>query len=139
MKACQSCLTVCWDFLRRWGPALVLMLAIFLFSNTPSEEIPNLGGWDRLVKKGGHMLGYALLALSLLRGLGRQTGWRSLGLALLAAALYAASDELHQSFVPGRHAAWLDVGIDSLGAAIGLLSARGFAVLRRLIFFGLTD
>mgnify|MGYP007068801999 CR=1 FL=1 len=55
-----------YQILQRWGPALVLMLAIFLFSNTPSTEIPNLGGWDRLVKKGGHMLGYALLALTLL-------------------------------------------------------------------------
>ena len=127
-----------YQILQRWGPALVLMLAIFLFSNTPSTEIPNLGDWDRLVKKGGHMLGYALLALTLLRGFG-SAGWRNILFAFIGAALYAASDELHQSFVPGRHAAWLDVGIDSLGAAIGLLSARGFAVLRRLIFFGLTD
>jgi len=125
-----------YQILQRWGPALVLMLAIFLFSNTPSAEIPNLGGWDRLVKKGGHMLGYALLALTLLRGFG-SAGWRNILFAFIGAALYATSDELHQSFVPGRHAALLDVAIDSLGAALGLLAARRLPVLQRIIHCGI--
>jgi len=125
-----------YQILQRWGPALVLMLAIFLFSNTPSAEIPNLGGWDRLVKKGGHMLGYALLALTLLRGFG-SAGWRNILFAFIGAALYAASDELHQFFVPGRHAALLDVAIDSLGAALGLLAARHLPVLQKIIHRGL--
>ena len=125
-----------YQILQRWGPALMLMLAIFLFSNTPSTEIPNLGGWDRLVKKGGHMLGYALLALTLLRGLG-PADWRNILFAFIGAALYAASDELHQSFVPGRHAALVDVAIDSLGAALGLLAARHLPVLQRIIHRGL--
>ena len=35
--------------------------------------------------------------------------------------LYAASDEWHQSFVPGRHPQLTDVLIDACGAATGLL------------------
>ena len=35
--------------------------------------------------------------------------------ALALAVLYAASDELHQGFVAGRHAAAVDVGIDATG------------------------
>ena len=41
--------------------------------------------------------------------------------ALLAAALYAASDEIHQSFVPGRGPAVTDVLLDSAGALCGIL------------------
>ncbi len=42
-------------------------------------------------------------------------------LALLLALIYAASDEFHQSFVPGRHPSWVDVlGFDGGGALIAL-------------------
>jgi VanZ family protein len=34
---------------------------------------------------------------------------------------YAASDEYHQSFVPGRHPGLSDVLIDGLGAATALI------------------
>ncbi|MBR5116337.1 MAG: VanZ family protein, partial [Lachnospiraceae bacterium] len=45
----------------------------------------------------------------------------SCGFALIIAVLYAASDEFHQSFVPGRSCMLGDVGIDSLGALAGIL------------------
>jgi VanZ family protein len=34
--------------------------------------------------------------------------------------LYAIFDEIHQSFVPGRNAWWVDVAIDSIAAALAL-------------------
>ena len=39
---------------------------------------------------------------------------------LVIAALYACSDEWHQSFVPGRTSTVFDVLIDSLGACVAL-------------------
>ena len=36
-------------------------------------------------------------------------------------ALYAVSDEVHQHFVRGRHAAWYDVVIDTVGVTIGVV------------------
>lgn len=53
--------------------------------------------------------------------------------ALFAAALYAASDEIHQSFVPGRGPAVTDVLLDSAGALCGILFVwlLVWAVLRR--------
>ena len=42
-------------------------------------------------------------------------------LAVALAALYAVSDEIHQTFVEGRVGAPLDVGIDTLGALVGVL------------------
>ena len=41
---------------------------------------------------------------------------------MLVGVLYAASDEFHQSFVPGRSPSIVDVGIDSLGVLTGILA-----------------
>ena len=46
--------------------------------------------------------------------------WRIAGAALVVAALYAASDEYHQSFVPSRGASVEDVCIDTCGASVGI-------------------
>ncbi len=107
-------------FVKRWGPALLLMAVIFAFSSIPSEEMPNLGVFDLSVKKLGHAIGYALLSLAYSRGLGRKTP-RPFLLAWLMAILYAATDEFHQSFVHGRGSRITDVGVDAIGAGFSLL------------------
>jgi VanZ family protein len=109
----------------RWIPALGLMLVIFLVSATPSQELPNYGFWDFLVKKGGHATGYGLLAAAYWYALGfdLKKGW----LAWLLAVLYAASDEFHQSFTPGRHPSPVDVLLfDGGGAALALTALTVF-------------
>jgi VanZ family protein len=60
------------------------------------------------------MTEYAILAVLLVRALGSYA-W-AFGLAVT----YAASDEVHQLFVRGRHGSPIDVGIDAVGALIGL-------------------
>jgi hypothetical protein len=40
----------------------------------------------------------------------------------LVAVVFSLTDEYHQSFVPGRHASFADCGIDSIGAALGILA-----------------
>ena len=110
-------------FLQRWGPALLMMAVIFAFSSVPSNDLPNFDWADFIIKKGGHAFGYGLLALSYLHGLkGKEQGDRSrwFYIAWVMAVLYSATDEFHQSFVPGRHPAVTDVMIDALGAAIML-------------------
>jgi VanZ family protein len=112
----------------RWLPAFLVMTVIFGFSATPSNDLPYFGFWDTLVKKGGHMLGYALLALSYWYGLRfeKRLWW----LAWLLAVVYATTDEFHQSFVAGRHPSWVDVlGFDGGGAALALLT--GLAVAKK--------
>lgn len=98
------------------------MALIFVASAQPKGVVPDFGAHDWGVKKTAHVLGYALLGVAYLRGLagGRPPTWRQAALAVALAALYGATDEYHQSFVPDRGANLLDVGIDTLGATVGV-------------------
>ena len=106
-----------------------MMAVIFSFSSIPSDEMLNFGLLDYIVKKGGHAIGYGLLGLSYLRGLKGENNpveprWFYLAWAI--ATLYSATDEFHQSFVPGRHPAITDVMIDACGAALTLFLANRY-------------
>jgi len=66
----------------------------------------------------GHVVEYFILSLLILRGIRAGKTGTHLGWALAAIAMvgcYAALDEFHQSFVPGRTAAVSDVLIDTAG------------------------
>jgi len=117
------------DFLRRWGPPLLVMAVIFTASSIPGEDLPQLGAFDFSAKKGGHVFGYLLLGMALLRAL-LPRGRPSWGLAVATVGLcgfYAVSDEVHQSFVPGRTPTARDVLIDMTGASLGVASRRWYA------------
>jgi VanZ family protein len=107
--------------LPRWLPALFLMIVIFIFSSKPGDDLPYFLDWDYVIKKTGHMIGYALLALSYFHYFkyDKKKYW----LAWLLAVIYAATDEFHQSFVFGRHASAFDVFVfDNFGAIFALWS-----------------
>ena len=98
-----------------WVPVVLWAGVIFALSSIPSLGT-GLGTWDYVLRKGAHMTEYALLAALLMRALEREVP------AFLAALAYAASDELHQHFVHGRHAAPVDVAIDAVGILVGLFA-----------------
>lgn len=84
------------------------------------------------VRKSAHLTEYALLAWLLWRGLRkpvrqdpRPWNWRPAGFAVLFVALYAATDELHQQFVPNRHGSIWDVMLDTAGGVLGVLLIWG--------------
>jgi len=84
----------------------------------------------------GHFFEYALLAALWLWALRPGMGHRSFAAAALITISYAISDEIHQSFVPGRFSDPVDVLVDALGAATALggaylVYARGKASTRR--------
>jgi VanZ family protein len=101
----------------RWLPVLAWAGVIFALSSIPSLN-SGLGTWDTVLRKCAHMTEYAILAVLLLRATG------SYAWAFALAVAYAASDEVHQLFVRGRHGSPVDVGIDAIGALIGLAVAR---------------
>jgi VanZ family protein len=100
--------------LQLWLPVVLWAAVIFTFSSIPTLST-GLGVWDTILRKCAHGTEYAILGTLLYRALGRA------GVAWLAGLAYAASDELHQRFVPGRHASLLDVAIDGAGLAAGVL------------------
>ena len=88
-----------------------------------AEQAAILASADHILRKCTHFCVYAALgALLLLDSLcfAAKPPVHILR-ALFAAALYAASDEIHQSFVPGRGPAVTDVLLDSAGALCGIL------------------
>jgi|SRR5690349_9205897 VanZ family protein len=97
-----------------WLPVVAWAALIFAFSSVPHLS-SGLGTWDYVLRKCAHVTEYAILGALLLRALGREVP------AFLAALAYAASDELHQHFVAGRHASPVDVAIDAIGITFGLL------------------
>jgi len=114
-----------------WLPALTVMAVIFLFSSLPGDQVP-LPGF-RFSDKVAHLAIYTLLGMALAWRLGSKAQvkgvraapipvWDWLGLSY--GWIYAASDEVHQIFVPGRHAGWDDWSADAVGIALGLAVVR---------------
>jgi VanZ family protein len=122
---------------------ILIMIVIFVFSSqdaTQSGELSNgtlvwvekifLGGQAAktteigifLVRKTAHLSIYLCLGVSSaltvreFRPKGHPYLW-----AWLIAAAYAATDEFHQYFVPGRSCEFRDVCIDALGALVGVV------------------
>lgn len=90
-----------------------------------------------VVRKTAHVTEYAVLAWLLARAFlkpGTPQGRWHRKLVLIAwviAALYSASDEIHQAFVPNREPRTMDVALDSLGAALGLAALYYFGRWRK--------
>jgi VanZ family protein len=84
-----------------------------------------------VVRKCAHATEYAVLALLLWRALRSLPSLRAktlmvFGAALLGCALFAASDEFHQTFVKSRTPSVRDVLLDVGGAFLGLLIGASF-------------
>ena len=99
--------------LRLWLPVVAWAAVIFALSSVPDLGT-GLGTWDLVLRKIAHAAEYAVLGALLVRATGRT------GLAFALGTLYAVSDELHQSFVPGRLGSPIDVAIDAVGVAVGI-------------------
>ena len=102
-----------------WGPVVLWAALIFALSSIPSLST-GLGTWDLVLRKIAHLTEYAILGALLVRAVGRP--WPAI--VIVIGALYAVSDEFHQHFVRGRHAAWYDVVIDTVGVTIGVIVWR---------------
>lgn len=108
-----------------WAPPLGLMAVIFALSAQPDLN-SGLGTIDLILRKLAHMAEYGLLVYLLWRPLRELlTPHTAIAAAVAIGLLYAAGDEIHQSFVEGRHGTPADVLIDGVGmAAVALLLTR---------------
>lgn len=86
---------------------------------TPSDTLLNF-----LLKKTAHVVEYAILYWLTWRAVNQDKKTIEYLWPLIFVVLYAISDEVHQSFVPGRHARAYDVGFDTLGASLIILGIK---------------
>jgi VanZ family protein len=102
--------------LQRWAPAVLWAVVIFAFSSIPSLGT-GLGAWDLVLRKLAHMAEFAVLGFLLFRAAGSAT------VAVALGSLYAVTDEVHQTFVRGRHGSPVDWLIDTAGVLAGVALA----------------
>lgn len=132
----------------RFIPMIVVMALIFYFSAKPGDESAKQSNFiveaiarlvegaahyeipanavimmSLIVRKAAHFTEYAILGWAVMFALYFFISHfkASLILPILISVLYAASDEFHQYFVPGRVGTWKDVLIDSCGAITGIV------------------
>ncbi len=132
-------------WLKRWWPALLWAVVISGFSTgvftsehtsrfiipflhwlMPQASPDRLEFFHHIIRKCGHLTEYFILSLLILRGFragqkGMHLRWALLTILLILG--YAALDEYHQSFVPGRTAAVGDVLIDTCGGIVAQIAA----------------
>lgn len=108
---------------------IVEMKSNVLNENKTDEQLSQEAmGINYYVRKAAHMTEYFLLAIAISLPL-YVYGVRGFWLMLLAGIIcvgFAGLDEYHQSFVANRTPAVKDVGIDSIGAFIGILLVQAF-------------
>jgi VanZ family protein len=127
-----------------WGPVLVWMGIIFYLSGTNTWTAQKGPPAYQAFRKSGHILEYGVLALLV--------GWalyatlkkpgeipskafllRVWGVGVVLCTLYAATDEIHQAFVPRREFHLTDILIDALSAtaALGVWYIAKIELMRR--------
>jgi VanZ family protein len=113
-----------------WLPVLLWTAVIFTFSSRHGGG--HLPVAEVVLRKLAHVTEYFVLAALLLRALRRSGLDGAVPVAIAAALAYAASDEWHQSFVPGRTATPRDVAIDGAGIALAALAATRTRLRERI-------
>ncbi|WDC85337.1 VanZ family protein [Caloramator sp. mosi_1] len=128
--------------IKKWILVFIWMGIIFLFSsqsgdkssennkfiveilNTLGIDINSIlsGKADFIIRKAAHFTEYFILYFLLYNALREDFYFTSSTIfALIITFLYAASDEFHQSFVPGRGPAFRDVLIDTSGGVVCMI------------------
>ena len=124
--------------------SVLLAITIFILSDQPGDESTQLSQWAVevlqlfgfpisledvfIVLKVAHFTEYFMLYwIVYFSHFNRFTdNWKRIWAPVLICALYASSDEYHQSFVPGRYSSVWDVCVDTLGALFSAVCVRIF-------------
>jgi VanZ family protein len=102
--------------------SLVIGILHTLLPHSPENTLVTLHDF---IRKCAHVCEYFVFGLLLFRAIKiPKRGWqlRWAFLAILIAALYASSDEIHQIFVPSRGASFWDALLDTSGASVAQLA-----------------
>ncbi|MCK9252282.1 MAG: VanZ family protein [Clostridiales bacterium] len=138
-----------------WTSVVIWMAVIFMFSNQSADDSSQLSTSltetlvrlldsqasdavvqqaESIVRTVAHGLVFFVLGLLLSWSFSEMATPELLNalLSFIIGALYAASDELHQSFVPGRASQWSDFLVDLAGIVLAILIYQVVMTLRFL-------
>jgi VanZ family protein len=108
---------------RAWVAVGVWVAIQLVITSLPGKDVPITAGhpWDWFIHAGM----YGMLGILFVRA-AAASGWhgRRLVWLLLGVSAYAALDEVHQLFIPGRDGSAPDWAFDTLGLAAGILFGR---------------
>ena len=111
-------------YLKYWAPPILYMALIFAVSSMKQPPLPMPEFEWLSIDKLYHFIEYSILSVLLtialvnVRPKWLPQNWIWVTAAIIS-ILYGASDEWHQSFVPGRHATKSDLVSDAIGAIAG--------------------
>lgn len=110
---------------------LIVQLLSAMLPDALAADVSLMERLETLVRKAAHMTEYAVLFCLYYHALRlsgvKRAGWMAFALSVG----YAATDELHQAFVPDRGPSPIDVMIDACGALLGWAAARVFGKITR--------
>ncbi len=109
--------------------ALFVTLIIIYISSIPDWALWGNGSLnEQIVSNTAHIPAYALLAFLWIKSFDRTRFRKSYftinSLILVCLVHFAFTDEIHQSFVPGRSASFMDIGLDLIDILLGLGTFR---------------
>ena len=104
-----------------YAPMFVYWLILLTATSLPAKDLPNTGVNDKIE----HFSAYLILSLLLAFALSIQKRYkkareRSSLYTLIIVGIYAAADEIHQLFIPGRDCQFGDWVADFLAAIIAV-------------------
>ena len=108
------------NFIRFWFPVIAYSGIIFIASSIPSVQAPlSEFGFDKVI----HILEYTPFGFLVARAVSATataiSPRRLVVWVVLLSFAYAASDEIHQFFVPGRNAGMADLIASTVGGTVG--------------------
>ncbi|MFZ2322961.1 MAG: VanZ family protein [Ignavibacteriaceae bacterium] len=112
-------------------PLIIYWLILFVLTSLPSSSAITIGISDKIE----HFGAYGLLSAVLYMNLFFQKKFELLKkypatFSVLIASIYGMLDEVHQLFIPGRSAEFLDWSADFLGSLLAILIVK--VILERL-------
>ena len=98
---------------------------VFPYTKNLSEKTKNkiVEKTQPIIRKGAHLSIYTLVGIFIMSFISTykiHLKYKFL-ISILVGLIYASSDEIHQSFIPGRTASIIDVGIDTSGVLLGII------------------
>ena len=98
---------------------------VFPYTKNLSEKTKNkiVEKTQPIIRKGAHLSIYTLVGIFIMSFISTykiHLKYKFL-ISILVGLVYASSDEIHQSLIPGRTASIIDVGIDTAGVFLGII------------------